>query len=264
MSKHLKQAREWAKLAEEKDPDSDQFFRLHRAVWRIILHLESLESATDDRMRQIFYEESMRRHMSPSETPSSAATATEQATPPTWSTSSTWSSHASLRGGLPQSLREDISAWLSLLRIPGHVQEVEIGVTLHSKDSTSPAGSASPSIEAARPEASGPAGECCSHPIGDHTRRGWCTWTGCTCKIPPIATITDEASAISEDEWRWEGNVTRPAKMCWHCNKSPREENQILCKACVEHSTNEMVQAGVDFRRAAHDPRWLTGVPLPA
>ena len=131
------------------------------------------------------------------------------------------------------------------------------------KVSTSHAGSASPSTAAARPEASGPAGECCSHPIGDHTRRGWCTWTGCTCKIPPIATITDEASAISEDEWRWEGNVTRPAKMCWHCNKSPREENQILCKACVEHSTNEMVQAGVDFRRAAHDPRWLTGVPLP-
>ena len=208
MSKHLKQAREWAKLAEEKDPDSDQFFRLHRAVWRIILHLESLESATDDRMRQIFYEESMRRHMSPSEVPSSPAMSQEEATPPTWSTSSTWSSPASLRGGLPQSLREDISAWLSLLRIPGHVQEVAIGVTLTSKVSTSHAGSASPSTEAARPEASGPAGDI------------WQGTPGTTVPVSPDMSgewshrIVSQAAidhAVSEDEWRWEGNVKRPS-----------------------------------------------------
>ena len=122
--------------------------KLSQAIHALLLHLEAQEQSqpvTEDRMRQVFHEESMRRHMSPSETPSSAATATEQATPPTWSTSSTWSSPASLRGGLPQSLREDISAWLSLLRIPGHVQEVEIGVTLHSKGIIQPDGSPSQS-----------------------------------------------------------------------------------------------------------------------
>ena len=169
MSEHLKQARRELDAVLNFETMSPADCRLWRAMGDMLKHLEAQEQGqpvTDDRMRQIFYEESMRRHMSPSETPSSAATATEQATPPTWSTSSTWSSHASLRGGLPQSLREDISAWLSLLRIPGHVQEVEIGVVLGNKGIIQQCGLLSRSTKEATRSPNGVAGEhcaCCLH-----------------------------------------------------------------------------------------------------
>lgn len=133
MSEHLKMARE----AMENN-------YLYPAMWNLIRHLESQEQ---------------RATTETCESSSSSDTEMQAEIPPTWSTSSTWSSPVNLHGELMLSVAADILDWLSSRKIPGSVQEVEIGVTLHSKVPTLPDGSLSPSTGAPTLVGSGAAGE---------------------------------------------------------------------------------------------------------
>ena len=130
MSEHLKVAKDNLHRAIVAQTPSEELHLTRVAMWGILNHLEAQEAAAAEMA-------------SPSATPSSADTETQEATKPTWSTSRTWSYLVSPGGKLEQYQRVGIAAWLSLLRIPGNAQEVEIGVTLTSKATTSPSGSAS-------------------------------------------------------------------------------------------------------------------------
>lgn len=111
-------------------------------LWDLKSRLESLEA----------------QQVQTSEPSSSEDTEMAEETPRTWSTSFKSLFPVSPDGELRLSARQAISDWLNSQEIPGGWQEVEIGVTLTSKDSTPPAGSPLPSTEEQSQGASGAAG----------------------------------------------------------------------------------------------------------
>ena len=158
MSEHLKRAREtWL---------SGQ---LTRAMGSILLHLEAQEQSQQahQHLLSVAGVEYLTEEPLESAPSSSAVTPTEEATPPTLTISSSWHGDplplaltASQAETLSQFLPVDTWAYCSLHLTHGPEQAEATGAIRISKDSILPAGSASPSAEAARPEASGAAGEC--------------------------------------------------------------------------------------------------------
>jgi hypothetical protein len=168
----LKDARHWLNQAVKKIPTNVD--NLAESIHYLLAHLESVAPEVQpvaQPHRHQFYQEGEhlrttslpipepREETPQSETPSSVATETVTATPRTLPISWMWSSPAKADGTLPQTLLQATSDWLSSVRLAGNPQEVGILLTLTSRDSTPPDGSASPSTEGQVPAASGHAGE---------------------------------------------------------------------------------------------------------
>ena len=145
-SRDLEKARDF--LMRNSLGKGDPMFNQEQALVHILCHLEAQQETPASASR-------------PTEQPapsSSEATRTVAATPFTLPISLEWSSRVKADGKLPSSVVLDIAAYCNSLRILGGEQEVEIGVTLTSKASTPPAGSASPSTVEPTREGNGVAG----------------------------------------------------------------------------------------------------------
>jgi hypothetical protein len=155
----------WLTRAENAEWTEQKVWNLIQSLSFALNHLESAPEVQPHRHRVYDLSPSSlpipepREETPQSETPSSVATETVTATPRTLPISWMWSSPAKADGTLPQTLLQATSDWLSSVRLAGNPQEVGILLTLTSRDSTPPDGSASPSTEGQVPAASGHAGE---------------------------------------------------------------------------------------------------------
>lgn len=148
MSEHLKLARLKIEAACKMKPTDEHAVKLEEMLYCLLLHLEAQQETPGSASQ-------------PTEQPApSSSEATEMAEETKPISSISWrQSYLVNQGGFHYSdPAQDILDWLSSHRLAGMGPEVEIGVTLTSKASTPPAGSASPSTAEPTPEASGVVG----------------------------------------------------------------------------------------------------------